>query len=151
MEKQKIDLINQKFKNSLSEGDLVLIQSYLKDANDEAYEPLQKIKLKNKIVTVLLCVFLGGLGAGRFYLGDYQIGITKIVSITILNLIYIFLNGILFMFIGLFLSTITIVWYFTEIFSCYKHCSELNYERIKAVIKVSKAEYEIKLLKQNQN
>ena len=43
---------------------------------------------KSRVIAGLLNLFLGGFGAGDFYLGHKQMGIIKVVASIVLNIIY---------------------------------------------------------------
>lgn len=47
---------------------------------DEKFQQLTSIQLKNPIVAFWLAFFLGGLGIGRFYIGDIVLGILKLIT-----------------------------------------------------------------------
>ena len=65
-------------------------------------------KPKDKVVAILLCLFLGGFGVHNFYLGYTGRGIAQL-------LILIFSIPLAFLFIGLLTMWIPGIWAFIEL------------------------------------
>lgn len=45
-----------------------------------AYGPKEKFSSKNRLVALLLCIFLGVMGAHKFYLGKFWVGVVYIFT-----------------------------------------------------------------------
>ena len=56
----------------------------------ERKKPVSPCKIKSKRTTVLLCIFLGFLGAHRFYVGKYGTGLLYACSFGFLSLGWFF-------------------------------------------------------------
>ena len=133
IEKNKYLLM--KFQSQFSSDVLVKLKKYFAEADDSAFAALNEIKLKSKIATLLLSIFLGGLCAGRFYLGDWGFAIIKMAATYIFCTIVAVLS--VFSMVNPFLLVLAIligigifVWYIAEIVFCCKRCSEVNYNKI---------------------
>ena len=48
-------------------------------ASPEQVDNLTAVKLFNPVVTLILSIFLGGLGVDRFYIGDIGLGVAKLL------------------------------------------------------------------------
>lgn len=102
------------------------------------FENLNKLKLKSKAIVAWLSILLGGVCAGRFYIGNYKMGIIK----TAVTLAIYLLSGAAFYipvpYLGAvlcFLGNAAIfIWYLLEIPKCIKLCTQMNYNRINGCI-----------------
>lgn len=127
MDTQKITYLTEKFGNNLKPDELQSLKPRMDAAPDKAFEPLNALTFKNKTATLLLSLFLGGLCAGRFYLGDWKFALLKIFITFALGIISSFIpvtaiKGI----IGVAL----LIWSIIEIVLCYKRCTYLNYLKV---------------------
>lgn len=79
MESSKVNALMTKFEGKIPEDQKVILKNKLMKAEDETYDVLDAMSLKNKTTTLLLAIFLGGLGVDRFYIGDVGKGIAKLL------------------------------------------------------------------------
>lgn len=82
------------------------------------------LPVKSPVITVLLSIFLGGLGLDRFYIGDKKLGIAKILA----RIISIQLASVAV--IGSLLSLAVSVWLIADIFITFKMCREMNFNML---------------------
>ncbi len=112
MDNAKIRHLMATYKKELPENTWLSLNKTLQDKPDELYDAIRTVKFKNPTTTLLLSIFLGGLGVDRFYIGDVGLGVAKL------------LFGWLTMFI----------WPFIDIFISYKACKNKNYASLMQVI-----------------
>lgn len=93
------------------------------------YQQLMRLPLKKTVVTVLLSIFLGGLGIDRFYVGDVKFGIAKL-AVTVVASLLLFVP-----FLGTFASLANGIWKFVDIFFCYKRGYKKNYENAMNILR----------------
>ncbi len=108
MEKEKANYMLMQYKDCIPSEKVAYLKSALEKADDNAYESLTLCKTYNTTTTILLSVFLGGLGVDRFYIGDVGVGVCKI------------LFG--WLTFGL--------WPLIDIFCCYKKAKEKNFNNL---------------------
>lgn len=80
MDQQKLDMYimtNQKY---FPEEKIVYLREKLAGVDDSKFAMLSTISLKDPMVTVLVSIFLGGLGIDRFMIGDTGMGILKLLT-----------------------------------------------------------------------
>lgn len=70
MEQNKLNAIMMQYKDSIPDEQVLNFKNLLQSAPDDVYDNLLCIPTKSTTTTLLLSIFLGGLGADRFYLGD---------------------------------------------------------------------------------
>ncbi len=98
------------------------IKGYMQAADDGCMDGLMCLRIKNKWVAFLFSFFLGGIGAGRFYLGDKKIGVIRIVvtvAVSLTSFIPI---------LGIIVSLASVVWIIAEWFIGFKKAKTINYE-----------------------
>lgn len=61
-------------------SDMVFIRQRLEGAGADKVARLASVQLKDPIITLLLCWFLGVFGIHRFYVGDVGIGIIELLT-----------------------------------------------------------------------
>ena len=139
MQEEKVRYLMEKFKKNLSQKNtttLKTINTKLTAANDEAFEPLNAVTFKSKVAALLLSLFLGGVCAGRFYVGDYKYAIIKIVIVIALSLVVFFAGAVpvlgIILRIAYFIAIFA--WYIYDIVKCYGRAMEINEKRILEVI-----------------
>lgn len=79
MQTEHVDILFKKYKKMVPAEQAVLLKSKLEIANDSVYDTIDLVKLRYPIVTVLLALFLGFVGADQFYLGRNGAGIRKMI------------------------------------------------------------------------
>lgn len=168
MEVQKKQYLSKKFKKNIRKRDRGKLEKYLSEADDEAFEELDKIELSSMTATTLLSVFLGGVSAGRFYLKDYAPAIFKtVISLIFYSLGCFFIISGIKMFwgddsliqtfnkfafgsnLGIVLINIFLLgWYVSDIFACREQCSERNLTLIAACVNADIAKKHLDKYKQ---
>lgn len=92
--------------------------------------------LKNSVATLLLAIFLGGLGVHRFYLGDYRMGAAFLASNIISYVVMFsatFISQVFYVVMALVVAGIG-VWQFVDIFISYKRVKTVNFNRLNYVL-----------------
>ena len=87
---------------------VLIVRKKLESASEDCYDSLNSLKLKKPKTTLLLSIFLGGLGVDRFYIGDTGVGVCKL----------------------LFGVCTAGIWPFVDIFISYKKAKEKNFTKI---------------------
>lgn len=118
-----------RFRKALTPDDREAFSKQIVALNMHQYQQLIQLPLKKTVVTVLLSIFLGGLGIDRFYVGDVKFGIAKL-AVTIVSSILLFVP-----FLGTFASIANGIWKFVDIFFCYKRGYKKNYENAMGVLR----------------
>ncbi|HIS58096.1 MAG TPA: TM2 domain-containing protein [Candidatus Limadaptatus stercoravium] len=111
MTNEKIAAIISQVGSQIGETDKLTLRSVLASADDSKYPLIMSVPLKSPTTTLLLSIFLGGLGADRFYIGDTGVGVCKLL------------------FGWLTLG----IWPFVDIFVSYKKARQINMRNITAV------------------
>lgn len=112
MEKNKVNAIVTQYKDAIPENRVLQLKNALLNASDSVYENLTEINVKSSTVTLLLSIFLGGLGVDRFYIGDTGTGVAKLL------------------FGWLTLG----IWPLCDVFVCYKKVKEKNFNKLMLAI-----------------
>ncbi len=124
-----------KYANQIPRNNLSDFHDYLVEAPDSCADGLMAMpKMKNKIVTLMFSIFLGGIAVDRFYLGNTVAAIIKIL-VRIIPMIFTNLLpmlGILKIgsFMGFLITLPGLIWYIADIFLTYKAAQEMNYARV---------------------
>ncbi len=79
MEQTKVQQLLMQYKELIPGDKLNYLKGALEKASDDAYNSVLMAKTYNKTTTLLLSIFLGGLGVDRFYIGDTGIGVAKLL------------------------------------------------------------------------
>ena len=112
MEQTKVNHIIMMVKNDIPDDMVYVLTEALEKADDKVYNHVLSIPMKSKITTLLLSIFLGGLGADRFYIGDIGLGVAKLL-----------------------LGWATFgIWPLVDIFLTYKKCKEINFQKILSLL-----------------
>lgn len=109
--------------------------------------------LKNNVITLLLAIFLGGLGAHRFYLGDYRMGAAFLVS-NIISYVLMFLVTLIsyVFYVVMVLVVVGIaIWQFVDIFISYKRVKTVNFNRLNYVLDMMPDEDKTPLISANND
>ena len=112
MDTNKVNALISQYKDFIPNNQLLAFKNALIHASDEAYDNLISVPLKSSTVTLLLSIFLGGLGVDRFYVGDVGLGVAKLLF-------------------GFFTLGI---WPFVDIFISHKKAKEKNYQKLMLLI-----------------
>lgn len=79
MEDKDLQVIMMGYQKGIPENKKVMFKNALKKASPEQVDNLTMVKLFNPVVTLILSIFLGGLGVDRFYIGDIGLGVAKLL------------------------------------------------------------------------
>ena len=112
MTTEKVNALITQFKNHIPDDQVLILKNSLASASDDCYDNLIALTFKNPTTTLLLSIFLGGLGVDRFYIGDTGLGVCK--------LLFGWLTG------G--------IWPIVDIFFSYKKTKEKNLNKILSAI-----------------
>lgn len=96
------------------------LRTAMKNASDDCMDGLMALNLKSKTVAILLAVFLGGIGAARFYLRDQKIGICRIFMTVITSF------GSFVKILGVIVSLASTAWIIADIFLVAKKVKQVN-------------------------
>lgn len=112
MEKEKVNLILAQYKGYIPQDKILYLKSVLEKAEDSTYENILVTKMHSHTDTLILSIFLGGLGIDRFYIGDVGLGVCKLLF-----------------------GWLTFgIWPFVDIFYSYKRAKAKNFENLLATI-----------------
>ncbi|MGX2970912.1 NINE protein [Helicobacter sp. T3_23-1059] len=73
------NILLTEWKDKIPSESYLMIKEKLKNIKEDDVLPLSMITLKSCVVGLLLGLFLGGLGADRFYKGDIGLGVVKLL------------------------------------------------------------------------
>lgn len=132
-----IDFVMMSLQGKISSEHFLYIKEKMLKKRDKDL-PLLVVQagLKNNVATLLLAIFLGGLGVHRFYLGDYRMGAAFIVSNIIAYVLMFsatFISYALYVVMALVVTGIAI-WQFVDIFMSYKRVKTVNFNRLNYVL-----------------
>lgn len=111
---------------------LLLLQRELEDLDEGALNALMMVELRQPVIALILAIFFGEFGVDRFYIGNKELGLAKLIAFGISFVTLFILIGLL-LFMGLYL------WKFIDCFLIMKACKEANYQRLMAQIQQFKA------------
>lgn len=80
MDQQKVDMYimtNQKY---FPAEKIMLIKERLLALDEQRFQMVSMIELKNPTTLLLISIFIGGLGIDRFMIGDTGMGILKLLT-----------------------------------------------------------------------
>ena len=112
MTTEKVNALITQFKNHIPDDQVLILKNSLASASDDCYDNMIALTFKNPTTTLLLSIFLGGLGVDRFYIGDTGLGVCK--------LLFGWVTGY--------------IWPIVDIFFSYKKTKEKNLNKILSAI-----------------
>lgn len=121
MTPNRITVALEKYQKHVPEEDLLQLRRALELAYDECLDEFMFLPIKKKTTTLLLSLFLGGIAADRFYLGNYGLAFSKLIF----RVVSIFMSAV--PILGLVMSIISGIWCFADIFLTYKETKAMNY------------------------
>ena len=142
MTKSKVNHLCMTFLNDVPLREQADFIEKLRNADEECYERMLNCPMKNKTTVTLFSIFLGVFGVDRFYLGDFILGIIKLIVNIVFPIIYALIianiksvNAATTLMIGIMIWGLIInVWWLVEIFLCRKRVGKKNVERIRSFI-----------------
>lgn len=102
----------------------IKLKPKLEAAKEDCMDELMSIRLKSKIVAILLSVFLGGFGAGRFYIGDSKIGVLRLLASVATGL------ASFVPVLGVIVAIASLVWGIAEIFLVAGRVKYVNFDTV---------------------
>lgn len=102
---------------------LPFIQQELEGLQEQEVAALLMTDIKNPTTALLLALFLGEVGADRFYIGNKELGIAKLV-LTVLGIVT------LIAVVGFFLLLGVVIWKIVDCCLIMGACRETNFERL---------------------
>ena len=121
MTENQITVAMEKFGNCVASDKVALLREKLQNADENCMDGLMNLPMKNKWIAFFLSFFLGGIGAGRFYLGDYGIAIAHI-AVSVLTAVLSFVP-----ILGIIVAIISAIRLFAEWFLCFNKARNNNY------------------------
>lgn len=113
MENQKVNLYLTQFKQYIPRNKIFNLKNILIKADDSIEDNLSLLSLHNPTLVLVLSIFLGSLGVDRFMLGDYGLGICKLLF-----------------------SWLTFgIWPLVDIYFSYQKAKDINYKKLYNAIK----------------
>jgi len=124
MTENQVTVAMEKYANQVSRDNVLLLREKMQLADENCMDGLMLLPVKNKWITLALSFFFGGIGAGRFYLGDFKLGIAHVVvSVITVVLSFIPLLNIL----RIILNVANSIWVIAELFVCFYKAKYDNY------------------------
>lgn len=108
--------------NAFPSETLPVIKGELDQLDEESFTLLLMTDLKNPITALLFAIFLGEFGIDRFYTGNKELGIAKLV-LMIVGCVTVFFV------IGFFLLLGVYIWKLVDCFLIMGACKKANFER----------------------
>lgn len=132
-----IDFVMMSLQGKIASEQILYIKDKMLKKRDKDLPLLvAQAGLKNNVATLLLAIFLGGLGVHRFYLGDYRMGAAFLVSNIIAYVLMFsatFISYALYVVMALVIAGIA-VWQLVDIFMSYKRVKTVNFNRLNYVL-----------------
>lgn len=124
MTDNQVTVAMEKFGSQIPASKVEALCGSMRNADDGCMDGLMRLPLKGKWAAFLFSFFLGGLGAGRFYLGETVVAVLRIVA-TALTI------GLSFVpILGIIASIASAAWLIAEWFLCFNRAKMINYETL---------------------
>ena len=108
MDHSKVDEIFVAYEKMIKDDKKLIFRNALKEADDSKYNMVNSVDLLSPTRTLLISIFLGGLGIDRFFVGDIGLGFAK-----------------------LFFNWLTLgIWGVIDIFVCYQRAKDKNFLKL---------------------
>ena len=108
MTHEKVQQALMMYKDKIPNDKMLVLKNYLEKASDDKLDSLAFAKTYSSTTTLILSLFLGGLGVDRFYIGDTGLGVCKLLF-----------------------GWLTFgIWPFIDIFMSYKKTKEKNLQNL---------------------
>ncbi len=122
MTPNRVTVALEKYSKHIEPSNQASLKTALHSASNQCTEELMTLPVKSPVATILLSIFLGGLGADRFYIGDTKMGTSKLVARLISTFIANLIPGL-----GVIINLAVSIWILADIYYCFKKCKELNF------------------------
>lgn len=134
MEEQKVNALMGRISRKILPARRAEVKQKMRAAEDSAYAEIVSMRLRSKGVTVVLAVFLGWLGADRFYAGSVVTGIFKLLLALICGTLealrYTLLPLPLLGLAGLIVGGVLALWIIIDWFVSFRAGLRRNYVKI---------------------
>lgn len=80
MDQQKIDMYIMMNRKYFPSGKIMVLRERLQYVDDNKFALISSVELKDPTTSLLLSLFLGGLGVDRFILGNIGMGLLKLFT-----------------------------------------------------------------------
>ncbi len=80
MDKQKVDMFMMSNKDYFEPAQAMILKEKLLAADENKFDMVSMLELKNPTTMLIISIFLGGLGVDRFMLGDTGMGVLKLLT-----------------------------------------------------------------------
>lgn len=120
-----------KYNGQIHDNAMVYLSQGLDGLSSAKLNELLQKPIKKKVITILLAIFLGGIGVDRFYVGDTRMGIAKLLG----TIVVLLSRLVPVPFLYLILNIANGIWKFVDIFFSYKKGQEKNGDEAMEIIK----------------
>lgn len=79
MEANRVNALMLQFKDVVPREKIGVLKTSLRNADDDSYEAVNAVKIRNSKAVLLVSIFLGMFGIDRFIIGDVGFGIAKLL------------------------------------------------------------------------
>ena len=124
MTPNRVTVALEKYGKCIHSSNQAAFTAAVQGASNSCTEEFMTLPVKSPVKTLLLSLFLGGLGIDRFYLGDKKMGFAKLIA----RIISAQLSSITA--IGSLLNFAVSIWLIVDIFLTYKLCKEMNFNSL---------------------
>lgn len=128
MTANRITVAMEKYAKEIPPDKREVLARRLKDVGDESMDKLMTLPIKKRITTLLLAIFLGGIGAQRFYIGDRKMGVYRILaSVAVSFFSFLVPLDITWQVVYILVSLASFGWIVAECFLSYKAVKQKNF------------------------